>query len=73
MSQDGPDLIVVDPEICGGKPVVRGTRVPVEQLVRLARKGYYSEKRIAEEFDLSESLVKKVIKAVQRTPSVKFA
>lgn len=72
MSQYRPDLIVVDREICGGKPVVRGTRVPVEQLIRLARKGY-SEKRIAEEFDLSENLVKKVIKAVQRTPSVKFA
>jgi uncharacterized protein (DUF433 family) len=72
MSQYGPSLIVVDPEICGGKPVVKGTRVPVEQLIRLARKGY-SEERIAEEFDLSENLVKKVIKAVQRTPSVKFA
>ena len=36
------DRIVVDPEILAGKPVVRGTRVPVELVL----------KRLAEEFDL---------------------
>ncbi len=72
MSKNEQDLIIVDPEICGGKPVIRATRVPVEYIVHLARKGY-SQRKIAEEFDLSEDLVQKVIKAVQRTPTVKFA
>lgn len=36
------DRIVVDPEILVGKPVVRGTRVPVELVL----------KRLAEEVDL---------------------
>lgn len=32
------ERIVVDPEILGGKPVVRGTRIPVELVLkRLAR------------------------------------
>ncbi|MDH2901938.1 MAG: DUF433 domain-containing protein [archaeon] len=38
MSENEPDLIVVDPKICAGKPVVRGTRVPVEYLVHLREK-----------------------------------
>jgi len=37
MLQDGvkvKDRIVVDPEILGGKPVVRGTRIPVELVLK---------------------------------------
>lgn len=72
MLKDETDLIVVDPEICAGKPVIRGTRVPVEYIVHLARRRY-SAKTIAEEFDLPEDLVEKVIRAVQRIPTLKFA
>ena len=32
-SKDWHDLIAVDPEIQGGKPVIKGTRVPVQVLV----------------------------------------
>lgn len=28
------DLIVVDPEVMGGKPVVAGTRITVEEILR---------------------------------------
>ncbi len=65
-------LIVINPEICAGKPVVRGTRVPVEYLIRMARKGY-SPESIAEEFDLPRNLVKDVLQAVERTNIIKFA
>ena len=71
MLKNEPDLIVVDPDICSGKPVIRGTRVPVEYIIHLARNGY-STKRIAEEFDLQEKLVEKVIKTIERMP-MKFA
>ena len=32
-SKDWHDLIVVDPAIQGGKPVIKGTRVPVQVVV----------------------------------------
>lgn len=32
--------IVRDPEICGGRPVVQGTRIPVQTLVAYERLGY---------------------------------
>ena len=66
------NLIVIDPDICDGKPVIAGTRVPVEHILHLARRGY-STARIAEEFDLPEELVKNVIKTVNATPTIKFA
>jgi len=65
------ELIVVDPEICGGKPVVKGTRVPVEYIIHLTRRGF-STKRIAAEFDLPEKLMEKVIIAVQKLSTLKF-
>jgi len=42
-------VIVSDPEVCGGKPVVRGTRVPVEIIVKMSRRGYTPE-QIHEEY-----------------------
>lgn len=36
------DRIVVDPEILGGKPIVRGTRIPVELVL----------KRLSQDLDL---------------------
>jgi uncharacterized protein (DUF433 family) len=65
-------LIVVDPEVCAGKPVVRGTRVPVEYILRMARKGY-SLKVIAEEFDLPPRLVKGVLQTIAGTTALQFA
>lgn len=65
------NLILVDPEICAGKPVVKGTRVPVEYVIRMARKGYTAES-IAEEFELPAELVKQVLHAVQEDLIVKF-
>ncbi len=72
MSKEEADLIVVDPEICAGKPVIKGTRVPVEYIVHLARKGF-SQRKIAEEFDLPEDLINKIVKVIERTPTIKFA
>ena len=36
-------LIVSDPAICNGKPVVRGTRVPVQYILELWERGYSVE------------------------------
>ena len=34
------DLIVVDPDILGGKPVFKGTRVPIKTLFDYLERGY---------------------------------
>ena len=37
------DMIVCDPEICNGKPVVKGTRVPVQFIVEMLKAGHKPE------------------------------
>ncbi len=39
MSNDLQERIVLDPKVMAGKPVVRGTRIPVDLLVRMASQG----------------------------------
>ena len=39
MNNDLLNRIVLDPRIMGGKPVIRGTRIPVELLVRMVAQG----------------------------------
>lgn len=41
--------IIVDPQIMVGKPVIRGTRIPVELIMRLIAQGI-SEKEILEDY-----------------------
>jgi uncharacterized protein (DUF433 family) len=40
--------IAVDPEIMVGKPVIRGTRIPVELIVRLLGQGASEEEILAD-------------------------
>ena len=35
-----PDLIISNPEILGGKPVFKGTRVPVSNLIEYIESGF---------------------------------
>lgn len=39
MDDTQQDRIVLDPKIMAGKPVIRGTRIPVELLVRMVAQG----------------------------------
>lgn len=41
------DLIVIDPEIVGGKPVIRGTRLAVEFILELLAAGQSESNLIA--------------------------
>lgn len=43
------DLIVIDPEIVGGKPVIRGTRLAVEFILELLAAGQ-SESDLVENY-----------------------
>ena len=48
-NEDLQKRIAFDPRIMGGKPVVRGTRVPVELVVRMVAQGI-SEAEILREY-----------------------
>ena len=47
------DLIAIDPAIQGGKPVIRGTRVPVQILVGSLAGGMTSEE-VCEQYRVSD-------------------
>ena len=66
-------LIVCDPDICGGKPVARGTRVPVRYLLELAGKGY-DAREIHEEYPtVSVRLIKNIVKILSKNQILKVA
>jgi uncharacterized protein (DUF433 family) len=65
-------LIVSDPAICGGKPVIRGTRVPVQYILDLWDKGY-SVERIHQQYPtVSGELIKKVVKLINESHVIKI-
>jgi uncharacterized protein (DUF433 family) len=44
---DATDRIEVNPAICGGKPVIRGTRIMVRNIRGMVAGGYAIEKILA--------------------------
>lgn len=48
-NQEFSQRIEINPEIMVGKPVIKGTRIPVELLVRMAAQGI-SEEAIQQEY-----------------------
>ncbi|MBI5763131.1 MAG: DUF433 domain-containing protein [Planctomycetes bacterium] len=48
-----PDQIIVDPKICHGKPVIKGTRTPVSIIVGSVASGM-SFADIEREYDISQ-------------------
>ena len=55
------DLITVDPEILGGAPVFKGTRVPVKTLFEYLENDYSLEEFVECFPSVSRDLVKKVL------------
>ncbi len=39
MNENVLDRVVIDPDVMGGKPVIKGTRIPVELIVRMLAEG----------------------------------
>jgi uncharacterized protein (DUF433 family) len=46
------DRITIDPDICHGKPVIRGLRYPVETMLELLSSGMTTEELLADYPDL---------------------
>ena len=45
---DWQERIAIDPEVMVGKPVIRGTRIPVELIVRMLGQGILEKEILAE-------------------------
>ena len=56
------ERIVIDPEICHGKPTIRGTRIMVENILSLVEGGYNITKIVEYYPELSEEDVKSAIR-----------
>ena len=63
--------ITVDPQICHGKPVVRGLRYPVEMLLELMSAGMTNEEILADYEDLEREDLLAVLSYAARLSQVK--
>ena len=51
------DLIVVDPDVCSGKPVIRGTRIMVKNILGMFAGGYTLERVLSAYPELTSEMV----------------
>ena len=63
--------ITIDPQICHGKPVVRGLRYPVEMLLELMSAGMTNEEILADYEDLEHEDLLAVLSYATRLSQVK--
>lgn len=54
MAEADRDRITVDPEICGGKPTITGTRIMVRNILGMIAGGYTRERVLEEYPELNE-------------------
>lgn len=66
-------LIVSDPDICGGKPVARGTRVPVHYILELWTMGYNAEKIHEQYPTVPVDLISEIVRALSENKILKVA
>ena len=66
------DRITVDPKICHGKPVVRGLRYPVENILELLASGMTHAEILADYEDLEESDLIACLLFAARLTKVKY-
>jgi uncharacterized protein (DUF433 family) len=65
------DRITIDPEICHGKPTIRGLRYPVETILELLSLGMTSEEILADYEDLEPDDILAVLDFARRLSQVK--
>ncbi len=65
------DRITIDPEICHGKPVIRGLRYPVETILELLSAGMTTEEILADYEDLEREDILAVLSYAARLSQIK--
>lgn len=65
------DRITIDPEICHGKPTIRGLRYPVEMILELLSSGMTPEEILADYEDLEPEDILAALSFATRLSQVK--
>ncbi|MBL8204364.1 MAG: DUF433 domain-containing protein [Blastocatellia bacterium] len=65
------DRITIDPEICHGKPTIRGLRYPVDTILELLSAGMTSEEILADYEDLELEDILAVLQYATRLSQIK--
>jgi uncharacterized protein (DUF433 family) len=65
------DRITIDPEICHGKPCIRGLRYPVESLLELLSSGMTTDQILADYEDLERNDILAALEYAARLAQVK--
>ena len=63
--------IIMDPDICHGKPVIRGLRYPVEMILELLSAGMTAEEVLADYEDLEREDISAALAFATRLTQVK--
>lgn len=62
------ERITIDPDICHGKPCIRGLRYPVEMILELLGSGMTTEKNLADYDDLEHEDIRAALVFATRKP-----
>ena len=65
------DRITIDPEICHGKPTIRGLRYPVETILELLSSGMTNEEILADYEDLEREDILAALDFARRLSQIK--
>lgn len=65
------ERITMDPEICHGKPVIRGLRYPVETILELLSSGMTTEEILADYKDLEREDILAALNFAARLSRIK--
>jgi uncharacterized protein (DUF433 family) len=63
--------VTIDPEICHGKPTIRGLRYPVETILELLSSGMTTEEILADYEDLERDDILAVLAYAARLSQIK--
>ncbi len=58
------DFIAVDPKVCSGKPVIRGTRIMVRNILGMVAGGYTVDQILAAYPELNREMVQATLEYV---------
>ena len=66
------ERITIDPEICHGKPTIRGLRYPVEVIMELLSSGITIDEILADYEDLEREDILAVLSFATRMTQIKY-
>jgi uncharacterized protein (DUF433 family) len=71
MASNLTDRITIDPQVCHGKPTIRGLRYPVDMILELLASGMAAEEILADYADLQKEDILACIEYAAKLTQVK--